>query len=177
MRGDAFSAGVVAGREHSVPVSPPDRRIGIRVHLEVDGDSWIGRRCVEKSNLKRVTVDTAVQEKVMTGPTNAKLLNPGSRVSDEVSSINCFDASPKLCSSRPKSTFEGEPLYARSSDKADERGGKEIAHDLRQGGTRCRVQGRQNANPCVQYLTETLSGLGADQTRNETGMYQQEQGV
>ena len=38
----------------------------IQVYLEVDGDSRIGRRCVEKSNLKRVTVDTAVQEKVMT---------------------------------------------------------------------------------------------------------------
>lgn len=38
----------------------------IQVYLEVDGDSRIGHRCVEKSNLKRVTVDTAVQEKVMT---------------------------------------------------------------------------------------------------------------
>lgn len=30
------------------------------------------------------------------------------------------------------------------------------------------------ANPCVQHLTETQSGLGADQTRNGTGVNQQE---
>ena len=96
MQEDAFSAGIVAGFEQPVPVS--NQRIGIRVDLEVDGDCRIGRECIEKSNLKRVTVDTAVQGKAMTWPTNAKLLNTGSRVSDEESSISC-DASPKLCSS------------------------------------------------------------------------------
>ena len=151
MRGDAFSAGIVAGFEQPVPVS--NQRIEIRVGLEVDGDCRIGAGALKKSNLKRVTVDTAVQEKAMTCPMNAKLLNLGSRVSDEESSISWFDASPKLCSSRSEATFEGEALCARSSDQADEGGGEEIAHNLVQGVVHdVERKAGKIANPCVQQL-------------------------
>ena len=54
---------------------------------------------LKKSDLKRVTVDTAVQEMAMTCPTDRRLLNRGSLASGETSSINWYETSPKLCSS------------------------------------------------------------------------------
>ena len=51
------------------------RRIGKRVDLAVHGDGRMATGALKKSDLKRVTVDTTGQEKSVTYPTDAKLLN------------------------------------------------------------------------------------------------------
>ena len=75
---------------------------------------------MEKSDLNRVTVNTTVQVKAMTCPTDAKVAGPSLQAAGKGSSISWIEASPKLCISGSEATCEGEPLCACSSDEANE---------------------------------------------------------
>ena len=74
---------------------------------------------LKKSDLKRVTVDTTVQEKAVTYPTDTKMLNRV-RASGEEGQGDGLEASPKLCSGGAEASFEGELLCACPSDEVDE---------------------------------------------------------
>ena len=134
LRRDAFSAGVATGYEQSVSVSHPDRRIGMRADLEVDGDRWNGDRCVEEKRLE--ACDGGYHGAGEGGDVSdgCEIAESGTRAFGEESTCRGFETSPKLCASGSEATFQGESLCACASNEADEGGGEEIAHDFGSGG-------------------------------------------
>ena len=132
LRRDTFSAGVAAGCEQSVPVSPPGRRIGMRADLEVDGDRGNGDRCVEEKRHEACDGDGGYYGAGEGGDVSdrCEIAESGTRAFGEESTCGGFEASPKLCASRSETTFQGESLCACASNEADEGGGEEIAHDF-----------------------------------------------
>ena len=92
---------------------------GCELTLQSTKMAGLATGALKNGDLKRVTVDTAVQEKAVTYPTAAKLLNLV-RASSEEGQGGGLEASPMLCPGGSEASFEGELLCVCASDEADE---------------------------------------------------------